>query len=81
MPETSTAAEFIKVVAEEITHSFGPPQAITSDNATCFSATALKSVMSRPRIVWKPVLSYVSKSNGKAESMVGTMKRSIHDTL
>lgn len=37
--------------------------------------------MSCQGIAWKPVLAYASMSNGKAERMVGTIKRSIRKTL
>ena len=66
---------------EEIIHSFGPPRTIVSDNAACFSATALKNFMSQQGIYWKPVLAYDPMSNGKAECMVRTIQRSIQKTL
>ena len=37
--------------------------------------------MSRQGIAWKPVLAYAPMSTGKAERMVGTIKRSIRKTL
>ena len=79
--ETATSAEVIKFVKEEIIHSVGPPRTIVSDNATCFSAAALKNFMSRQGISWKPVLAYAPLSNVKAERMVRTIKRSIGKAL
>ena len=79
--ETATSAEVIKFVEEEIIHSFGPPRTIVSDNATCFSAAALKNFMSRQGIAWKPVVAYAPMYNGKAERTIGTIKRSIRKTL
>lgn len=79
--ETATAAEVVKFVKEEIIHSFGPPRTIVSDNATCFSAATLKNFIRNHDISWKPVLAYAPMSNGKAERMVGTLKRAIRKTL
>ena len=79
--KTATAAEVIRFVNEEIIYSFGPPKAIISDNANAFTATALVEFLAKTNIGWRTVLAYAPMSNGKAERMVGTIKRAIRKTL
>ena len=66
-----------KFVQEEIIHSFGPPGVIISDNALCFTAKSVSSFLSQHGTEWKTVLAYAPMSNGRAERMVGTLKRAI----
>lgn len=56
---------------------FGPPNTIISDNASCFSAMVVKKFVKNQGITWKSVLAYVPMSNGRAERMMGTLKKSI----
>ena len=77
----STAATVIKVIKEHIILPFCPPTKIISDNATCFSAKSLLKFMDEHGTQWKTVMAYAPVSNGKAERMVGTMKRSITKTV
>ena len=78
--KTTTAAEVIRFVNEEIIYSFGPPKTIIPDNANAFTATALVGFLPRRNISWRTVLAYAPMSNGKAERMVGTIKRAIRKT-
>ena len=50
---------------------------LISDNATCFTANTLARFCHQHKIQWKPVLAYAPMSNGRAERMVGTIKRSL----
>ena len=78
---TSTAEEVLKFVKEEIIHCFGLPRVVVSDNATCFTASVLESFMARNGITWKTVLAYAPMSNGRAERMIGTLKKAIRKVL
>lgn len=62
---------------EEIVPAFGVPAVVLSDNATCFRADVLRKFMEEYGTKWLTTLSYAPMSNGKAEKMVGTMKRGI----
>ena len=62
-------------------YSFGPPQTIVSDSATCFTASAVYSSMAHHGITWCTVLTYAPMSNGRAERMVGTLKPAVRDTV
>jgi len=74
----NATADVVKAfVREEIMHSFGPPQTIISDNATCFTATSISQFMEESGIEWRTVLAYAPMSNGRAERMVGTVKRGV----
>ena len=79
--QTATAAEVIRFVNEEIIYSFVPPKTIFSGNANAFTATALVEFLAKRNIGWRAVLAYAPMSNGKAERMVGTIKRAISKTL
>lgn len=62
---------------KEIIFKFLPPRIVISDNASCFLATTLQSVMKQFGIQWKMVLIYSPMSKGEAERMIGTLKRSV----
>ena len=79
--KTATTAEVIRFVNEEIIYSFGPPKTIISDNANAFTVTALVEFLAKSNIGWRTVLAYAPMSIGKAERMVGTIKRAIRKTL
>ena len=66
----STARVVLDFVKRGNMYSFGPPQTIVSDNATCFTASAVSSFMARHGITWCTVLSYAPMSNGRAKIMV-----------
>ncbi len=73
----STAKSVIQFLKKEVVEPYGPPATIISDNAMCFKAQSVASFMSRYGISWKPTLSYAPMSNGRAERMVGTIKKAI----
>ena len=74
---SSTAAVVIDFVRKHILEPYGPPRVIVSDNATCFTATSLVAFMKNIGTRWKTVAAYAPMSNGRAERMVGTIKRSV----
>ena len=74
---TATAAEVIAFVEEQVIMPFGRPRVILSDNGSCFTAGSLENFMEQNNIKWKTVLAYAPISNGRAERMVGTIKREI----
>ena len=73
----ATADVVIDFVKTHIIYTFGPPKRIISDNATCFTATNLKAFMKNEGIDWHTVMAYAPMSNGKAERMIGTIKKSV----
>lgn len=75
--KSSSAEEVIKFVKEEVLYSFGPRLTIISDNATCFTAKSLVKFTRDNGIEWKKVLAYAPMSNGRAERMVGTLKKAV----
>ncbi len=77
----STADTVIKVIEKHVILPFCAPKKIISDNATCFSAKSLLNFMNEHGTEWKTVMAYAPVSNGKAERMVGTIKRSITKTV
>ena len=79
--ESSTAEEVLRFMKEEMIYCFGLPRGVVSDNATCFKASVLDAFMARNGINWKTVLAYAPMSNGRAERMVGTLKRAIHRVI
>ena len=62
-------------------YPFGSPRNIVSDNATCFTASAVSSFMAQNGTTWRTVLPYSPMSNGIAEKMVGTLKASVCKTV
>ena len=70
--------EFVK---EEIIQCFGPPRTIVSDNATCFKPALLGKFMSEHGTAWKTVLAYAPMCNGRAERMIGTLKRAVRKVI
>ena len=74
---TTTAAVVIDFVKRHIMHSFGPPCTIVFDNASCFLAHDLQAFMKKVVVTWKTTLTYALMSNGRAERIVGTLKRAI----
>ena len=77
----SIAQVVLKFVKREIMYSFGPPQTIISDNATCFTASAVSSFMAQNGITWRTVPAYAPMSNGTADRMVGTLKAAVRKTV
>ena len=75
--KNATARVVLDFTHDEIIHPFGPPRTIVSDNATYFKASTLQMFMEAKGICWKTVLAYAPMSNGRAERMVGTLKRAI----
>lgn len=72
-----TAPTVIRFVEEEIIGLFGPPEEILSDNGTCFTTASLVLFMTNNGIKWRTVLAYTLVSNGRAESIVLTLKYGI----
>ena len=77
----STARAVLDFVKREIVYSFGPSGTIVSDNATCFTASSVSSFMARHGITWRTVLAYAPMSNGRSETMVGTLKAAVRKTV
>lgn len=73
----ATAAVVVQFINEEVIPPFGAPGMIISDNAKCFTAPMLSDFMKKHGVEWRTVLAYAPMSNGRAERMVGTIKRSI----
>lgn len=65
---------FLKV---DILFTFGVPKVIIPDNAHCFTAAALQSLMNKRGIAREAVLSYAPIPSVKADRMVGTIKQAI----
>ena len=78
---TSTAEEVVKFIEEEIVYSFSSPGMIVSENATWFTAAELDNLMKKHGIERKTVLAYAPMSNGRAERMIGTLKRAARKQL
>ena len=76
----STSSAVIYFLQYHLIRAFGPPSSIISDNATCFAADATREFLAHHGIKWRPVLAYAPMSNGRAERMVGTIKRSLGKT-
>ena len=74
---TTTAAEVIAFVEEQVIMPFERPRVIVSDNSPCFTAGSLENFMEQNNIKVKTVLVYAPMSNLRAERMVGTIKRGI----
>lgn len=71
----------VDFITDEIIYTFGSLQAIISNNAKCFTACTVQKLMEKYRIKWKIVMEYASISNGLAKRIVGTITRSITDTV
>lgn len=65
--DNATSMEVIRYAENQIIAPFGPPKTIVSDNAGCFTSTALKTFMQGWSIDWKTVLAYAPMSNGRVE--------------
>ena len=76
----ATSRTVINFVSHHIIHSFGPPEILISDNANCFDAESTKEFLAQHGIQWQPVLAYAPMSSGRAERMIGTIKRSLSKT-
>lgn len=61
-----TSAEVIRYVEKDFIDPFGPPNTIVSDNAVCFTSSALKKFKGGLSIYWKKVPAYAPMSNRKA---------------
>ena len=77
----STAQAVLAFVKREIMYSFGPPRTIVSENATCFTASAVSSFMAWHGITWRTVLANVPMCNGRVEGMFGPLKAALHKTV
>ena len=77
----STAQVVLEFVKKEIMYSFGPLWTNVSDNATCFTASAVSSFMAQHGITWRTILSYAPIYSDRAERMVGTLKAAVRKTF
>lgn len=73
----ATSKTVMDFVEKNIVHSFGPPKTVVIDNASCFTAVNLVDYMKASGIEWKTVAAYAPMSNGRAERMVGTIKKAV----
>ena len=79
---TSDTADVVRsFVTEEILLPFGPPGVFVSDNAKAFTAPIMQDLMETYGTKWRTVGEYAPMSNGRAERMVGTIKRAIAQTV
>lgn len=62
---------------EGVIPQFGHPRRVVCDNSGSFILTEIKSFRLEQEITWHTMLDYDHMSNKKAESMVGTMKKSV----
>lgn len=74
--ERFTAEEVKHFMEQDIVRVFGAPKTFVSDNANCFTSQLLKDYMKSRGTKWSTVLAYAPMSNGRAEQLVETMKRS-----
>lgn len=74
---TDTADVVLDFVRKEILQPFGPPETILSDNYFCLPATSVDKTMEVHGVQSKTVAEYAAISNGHAERMVGTIKKTI----
>lgn len=72
-----TCEEAILFVREEILSVFGRPCVLVTDNGPAFKATAFGDFLRENSVMWRPLSAYAPEANGRAERMVGTMKRAI----
>lgn len=66
---------------EQITFCFEPPKMIISDNRRCFSVNEIQKFMKVNKIMWKMAMEYALRSNGRAERMVGTIKKQVAERV
>lgn len=73
----STVDVVIDFIKAKILPCFEAPGIIVSDNGSCFTAEIVQTFMKEYGTEWRTVLAYAPRSNGRAEKMDGTVKRSI----
>lgn len=79
--KTSKADAVAEFVEREMLDPLGPPKNIVSDNEVCFTDASVSHFMEVHGVEWKTVAGYPPMSNGRAERMVVTVKKSIRKTL
>lgn len=67
----------VAFLQEKLVPHFGAPNTVVRDNAACFTAQPVQSIMKECGTQRKTVLAYAAISNGRPERMVGTLKRSV----
>lgn len=75
------AETVIKVLEDKIVRRLGAPRVIVSNNRICFTAQSEQEYMKKYETARKTVGAYAPLSNGRAERMVGKMKRSVQKML
>lgn len=75
--KNATASAFIHIMEEEIIPPFGAPVFFICNNTGCYTGPILTEHMKKKGMVCLTVLSYAPMSNGRADRMVVTIKRSI----
>lgn len=78
---TNTTDVVTNFVPEGILHPFGPPRQIVSDNVICFTVSMVTEMLEAGVIQWNTVAEYAPMSNGRAERMVGSMKKAVSETV
>lgn len=78
---TEISDEVLEFVQEEINFAFGHPKRIISDNGRCFTARRVQAFMEEKNIQWRKVLEYAPMSNGRAERMVGSIKKALAESV
>lgn len=75
LTRNATKLKVLAFVDVEIVYSFGPPFRIICNNTACFTAWAVQEYMGRCGIERKTVLAYALTSNGRAEKVMGLIKK------
>lgn len=73
----STAQVVLEFMKQEVLDPFVSPRTVVSEIARCFTAVVVQELMAKNGSDWKTVLAYAPMPNGRAERMVGTMKRRV----
>lgn len=71
----------LNLIEKKIINPFGVPSIVLSDNVRCIKMKSLKNFIMSRGIKWWPVWDYALMYNGRAERMVGTIKRAVDRTV
>ena len=78
--KNATVSVVRRFIEMKVVNPFSLPRVVISDNAGCFTAEVLASYMREIGTKWKTVLAYAPMWNGRAERMVGTLKKAVLKT-
>lgn len=73
----NATSDSVKEFMTVLIYQYEYPRILVSNNASCFTATGLVDFMKSNGTEWKTVGAYAPMSNGKAEIMVGIIKKAI----